>query len=69
MNKKNLLMITNIVLLLAFVTQVATVVMMQLFRSHFVFELHGIVGFILIFAAILHVYLNWWWIKANILKS
>ena len=68
MDKRKLLLITNIILLLSFLTQTTTIILFQLMRSKTVFEIHENNGFVLILAAILYVYLNWSWIRVNILK-
>ncbi|MCX6111923.1 MAG: hypothetical protein NTY22_01380 [Proteobacteria bacterium] len=68
MNKRKLLLITNIVLLLAFLTQTTTVILFQIIKSKLVFEIHKTNGLVFILALILHAYLNWSWIRVNILK-
>lgn len=69
MNKRTLLLITNTVLLLAFLTQITTVILLKIFGSHAVLEIHENVGLVLILSAIMHVYLNWSWIRSNIFKQ
>ncbi|MEI6093491.1 MAG: hypothetical protein WCQ47_07400 [bacterium] len=68
MNKKKLLLVTNIILLLSFVIMLTTIVLMQMFRSKIVFEIHEKSGIVLVVAAIMHTYLNWAWVRLNILK-
>jgi hypothetical protein len=69
MKKNKLLLIVNIALFINFITQVST----GLFHSkipHHTFEIfHFYGGIILLALTTAHIYLNFNWIKSNILKK
>ena len=69
MNKRNLLKIVNILIALLILNQATTALIHDLLPRD-VFEfLHEGGGVILFVAVLIHVYLNWAWVKSNILKS
>ena len=67
MNKKIFLLITNIVLLLSFITLVLTVVLMEFTPYAFIKEIHENAGIVFAIAALIHIYLNWAWIRTNLI--
>lgn len=73
MNKLKLLKIINPLLLISFFLQVSTSLMM-FFRIRtpytlMVFNVHTYNGLVMISLAVLHIYLNWGWIKSNFFKT
>ena len=69
MNKRNLLKIVNVILAILILNQATTALLHDLLsRDAFEF-LHEGGGVILFLAALVHVYLNWAWVKANILPG
>lgn len=68
MNKKILLKIVNIVLGLLFLNQAITGILFN-FLPEDLFEFLHMGGFLLIIAALLHVYLNWAWVKSNLFSG
>ena len=68
--------IATIMLAFSFFVQLLTVVFMVFLQSlsaklgisHLLFEVHEYNGFIFAALVLAHIYLNWWWVKANILK-
>ncbi len=70
MNKIKLLKLVNPVLGISFLLQAISAVTMVLGKApRWLYKLHIINGLIFIIIAIVHVTLNWGWIKANILKK
>lgn len=68
MTKVSLLRVVNIVLVLAFLTVLASVILMKAgIMSPIVFELHETAGGLMLLLAAVHLWLNWGWVKANIL--
>ena len=69
MNKRNLLKIVNVILAILILNQATTALLHDLLsRDAFEF-LHEGGGVILFVTALVHVYLNWAWVKANILPG
>jgi hypothetical protein len=67
MKKLTELKITNVILLTLFLCQAITGLAHPLIE-HEVFEtLHPLVGILLIITGIVHIVLNWGWVKANLL--
>jgi hypothetical protein len=67
MKKLTKLKITNVILLTLFLCQAATGLAHPL-TEHELFEiLHPSVGVLLIITGIVHIVLNWGWVKANLL--
>jgi hypothetical protein len=76
MNKAKLFKIATILLAVSFLVQVATVVGMVFLKSFLMrlgilgifFEIHEYNGFIFVALVLLHLFFNWGWVRANILK-
>ena len=73
MNKLQVLRIVNSFLFISFLLQVATSLFI-FFRirtsfSRTIFEIHEYNGLTMITLALIHLYLNWGWIRTNILKK
>lgn len=69
MNKRNLLKIVNVLLAILILNQATTALIHDLLsRDTFEF-LHEGGGVALFVAALVHLYLNWAWVKANILPG
>jgi len=68
MSKAVLLKYVNLLLILSFLTQVVTIVMIELRPGESVMDFHETNGFILIGLVVVHAILNFGWIKANLLK-
>lgn len=66
MNRRNLLKIVNILLAILILSQVTTALLNDLLPKD-VFELlHEGGGVVLFITALIHIYLNWAWVKANL---
>ena len=69
MIKRNLLKLINVILAVLILNQAITG-LLHGFLSKNAFEfLHEKGGMILIIAVLLHVYLNWAWVKSNLLPN
>lgn len=68
MSKAVLLKYVNLLLILSFLTQIVTIVVIELRPGGLVMEAHETNGFILIGLVVVHAILNFGWIKANLLK-
>ena len=69
MNKRNLLKVVNILLAILILNQASTGLLKGLLPRD-VFEfLHEGGGVTIFIVAIVHVYLNWAWVKANLFSS
>ena len=69
MNKRNLLKIVNILLAVLILNQASTGLLHGILpRDAFEF-LHEGGGVTIFIAALVHVYLNWAWVKANLLPG
>ena len=69
MNKRNLLKIVNVLLAILILNQATTALIHDLLPKdafEFLHEGGGVTMFVL---ALVHVYLNWAWVKANILPG
>ena len=69
MNKRNLLKIVNILIALLILNQATTALIHDLLPRDVFGFLHKNGGVILFVAVLIHVYLNWAWVKSNILRS
>ena len=69
MNKRNLLKIVNILLALLILNQATTALLHDLLSKDAFEFLHEGGGLTLFIAALVHVYLNWAWVKANLLPG
>ncbi|WAC07716.1 MAG: hypothetical protein OS130_00510 [Thermodesulfobacteriota bacterium] len=67
MKKITSLKITNAILLILFLCQATTGLAHPLFGDELFEILHPIVGVLLIIIGIVHIVLNWGWVKANLL--
>ena len=65
MTKRNILKIINVLLAILLLNQ-ATTGMLHDLLPHSVFEIMHKGGWLMVIAAIAHVYLNWAWVKANL---
>lgn len=72
MDKTGALKIVNPILACSFLVQVITSIIIffdiKIPNRESVFEIHEYNGLLLIALAIIHITLNWGWIKANIFK-
>ncbi len=69
MNKMLFLKVVNSLLLVSFFIQFFTILMMAFKTSlGFVYEIHEINGYVFVSLAVIHVILNWSWIKSVLLK-
>lgn len=69
MNKIKLLKTVNFLLVTSFVLQAISVIAMVMeIAPGWLYRIHGINGIAFILLAIIHILLNWSWIKANFLK-
>jgi len=70
MDKAKLFKMVNVVLLLSAAVQIVTSILIfsGMLRSEAVVELHEYNGIIFIALVLMHVYLNWGWIKSQLLK-
>ncbi len=68
MNNKILLKVVNIVLGILFINQALTGILYS-FLPKALFEFLHMGGFLLILAAVLHVYLNWAWVRSSLLSG
>lgn len=68
MNKQKILKILNILLLLSFIIQTLNAILIDYIGREIFHKIHPINGFIMIFLAIIHIILNWGWIKNSYLK-
>jgi hypothetical protein len=69
MNKAQLLKVTNLVLFISAALQIVTVLALPLnINKRMFFEIHKYNGFLFIALIIIHLALNWSWVKATYLK-
>ena len=69
MNKRNLLKIVNVIIGILILNQATTALLSDIL-PHSVFEvLHEGGGVTLFVVVLVHVYLNWAWVKANLLPG
>jgi len=70
MNKMKLLKIVNIVLGISFLLQAISVVYMVLeIAPGWLYKLHALNGIVFILLVIVHIALNWAWIRVNFFKK
>ena len=75
-SKATLIKIATILLAVSFFVQAFTSICMVFLRGfalkmgifHMLVEIHEYNGFIFVALVLGHIYFNWWWVKANILK-
>jgi len=68
MNKQRILVLVNILLGVLIISQFATVILMESLDTGFAEDLHEVNGFIIFGLIIVHVALNWRWVKQNVFK-
>ena len=68
MKKNTLLKIINFFVAILFIVQAGTGMGHSVLPDR-VFSIHGYTGFVFVVFVILHVVLNWTWIRSNFLKS
>ena len=68
MNKQRLLIVVNILLGILIISQFASVILMEFLDKDFAGEFHEVNGFIIFGLILIHVTLNWQWIRHNVLK-
>jgi cytochrome b561 len=69
MNKQKALKIINVLLILDFLGLVSTVVLSDAIPKELFFKIHPSFGIILIVLVIIHVILNFTWIKTTYFKT
>jgi hypothetical protein len=69
MNKRNLLKIVNVLLAILILNQATTALIHDLLPKDAFEFLHEGGGVTMFLLALVHVYLNWAWVKANILPG
>lgn len=73
MNKMKLLLPVNVVLFLSFLLQLITIIIIffgiRTPSMQMVLEIHEYNGLLLVGLVILHLILNWNWVKANFFKK
>ena len=73
MNKAGLLRVVNIILFFSFILQAITSIIILLRikvpNAQMVFEIHEYNGLFMITVVIMHLILNWGWVKANFFKK
>jgi hypothetical protein len=69
MNKQKLLRPVNITLGCLFICVVTTALLDDVIPSDVYSVLHPVLGYSLAVCALSHIYLNWNWIKMNILRK
>lgn len=72
MDKMKILKAVNVVLIVSFMVQVFTVVVIffhiKVADAHMIHEVHEYNGLLMVALALLHLALNWGWVKANLFK-
>ncbi|MBN1153522.1 DUF4405 domain-containing protein [candidate division KSB1 bacterium] len=69
MKKQKALSIVNVMLFLFFLWVIITAFLHELMSPALYEKLHPIGGFLFFLTALIHIYLNWSWIKSNVLKK
>lgn len=71
MNKQNILRFVNVLLIFSALIQALSGLLMvsELNVPHFIIEAHESNGPVLILLIIMHTFLNWIWIKLNLLRT
>jgi hypothetical protein len=68
MKKATLLKIVNIIVALLFIVQAGSGIGHSVLPDQ-VFAIHGTTGLVFAFFVVLHVILNWAWIRSNVFKK
>lgn len=66
--KVKALKIVNPIMALLIILIIASLVMVNVFDIEFAKEMHEICGALFVILALVHIYLNWAWIKTHIFK-
>lgn len=69
MKKNKLLKVINPIMFILVVLQLVSAILMEATGDSVVKEIHEINGFLLVILVIVHLRLNWNWVKANFFKS
>jgi len=69
MNKQKMLKTVNTLLIIDFICLIITALLEEVLPRNVFSVIHPLFGFILLLCVIFHVYLNWGWIKMNLLKK
>jgi hypothetical protein len=69
MKNSTLLKIVNPLLFIAVLSQFANVLMQKLITADWVIEMHEIIGYSIGALVVLHVMLNWTWVRNNLFKK
>ena len=69
MNKRNLLKIVNVLLAILILNQATSALFKDLLPHELFESLHEGGGVTLFIVALVHVYLNWAWVKSNLLTN
>ncbi len=67
MNKQKLLKIINPLLFLLIILQAVNIILLKTDPPSFAYMIHEWNGYVIMALVVIHVYLNWSWIKTNIL--
>jgi len=68
MNRQKVLVVVNILLGIIVISQFATLFFMEFVGGKWTREFHAINGLILFGLVLIHIVLNWQWIKRNVFK-
>lgn len=76
-DKAPLIKIATVLLAVSFFVQVLTVIGMIFFQSlafkfgvfSLLVKIHTYNGYVFVALVAVHIYFNWWWVKANILRK
>ena len=69
MKKNTLLKIINPILAIVFIYQISTGLMHEIIPKNRFETIHGTGGIVLLICVIIHLILNWNWVKVNFLKK
>ena len=69
MNKQKMLKTVNTILIIDFICLIITALLEDVLPRNIFSVIHPLFGFILLLCVIFHVYLNWGWIKMNLLNK
>jgi hypothetical protein len=69
MNRQTVLKFLNVFLLLDFLCLVATVLLNETLPRNVFYRVHPIFGSVLIILVVLHLILNWNWVRSSYIKK
>lgn len=70
MNKQKALKIVNTIMVIDFAVIAITAILHEIIIPTGIYDIvHAVPGFLLLALVIIHVYLNWAWVRKNILSS